>query len=161
MSAIRTLGSLVLTTVLVAGCGAPTGPSGTPSGSTPTAPAAALASNISVYSWSLSCSGQLDSWATWAWTVGGVATDDGLTRRIYCSHESSPLTGTGIPRPVNADGFKACVIYHCSSWVVDPTGAFSATLKGTLKWWIWVCNPLVKNNCYREEQANATLAIAS
>lgn len=76
------------------------------------------------YTWSMKCSGDYGSQATWSWTTAGV-TIDGTSKSVGCS----PPTGIGT-RPAAADGFSACVNLTCKTWAFDAASAFKAHLVG-------------------------------
>ncbi len=106
---------------------------------TPTAPSADVATLSPAgfigdrpYTWTLKCSGDLSSSASWSWTTGG-APIAGTEASTNCSAGTS-ISGTGT-RPAAADGFSACVdasginYATCQAWTFDPAGAFTASLK--------------------------------
>ena len=78
------------------------------------------------YTWSLKCSGDLASQASWSWTTGGV-TITGTEMSVFCS---SALSGSGT-RPAAADGFSACVNYTCQTWTFDAATGFKTHWKGS------------------------------
>ncbi len=131
MYRLRTESCLLLGAALLAGCSernTPTSPPAQPL-------AAASGADHSTYTWSLACSGNSGSSASWYWT-------DKYGTRIgdmseSCVPSSSPISASGVPRPADATGFSACVngdgVYNgaCSTWTVVPGSAFSAQLKGT------------------------------
>jgi len=84
------------------------------------------------YTWTLKCSGDLSSSASWSWTTGG-ASIAGTEASTNCSAGTS-ISGAGT-RPAAADGFSACVdasgvnYATCQTWTFDPAGAFTASLK--------------------------------
>ena len=77
------------------------------------------------YTWTLKCTGDLYSQASWSWTTGGI-TITGTEVSLRCS---SDLSGSGT-RPAAADGFSACVNYTCQTWTFDPATVFKTHLKG-------------------------------
>ena len=122
MYRLRIESCLLLGAALLAGCSdrnTPTAPVGRP-----------LAATTAVdrpYTWSVECSGDLASQASWSWTTGGV-TMTGTEMSVGCYPSSGSST-----RPAAADGFSACVNGTCHSWVFDPASAFNAQLKGSFK----------------------------
>src|SRR2546425_6842332 len=77
--------------------------------------------------WSVKCSGDFSSQATWSWTTGGV-TITGTEMSVFCY---STLSGSGT-RPAAADGFSACVNYQtCQTWTFDAARAFKTHLQGS------------------------------
>jgi len=87
------------------------------------------------YTWSLKCSGDLSSSASWSWTAAGVPIA-GTEASTNCS-AGTAISGAGT-RPAAADGFSACVDANgvnywsygtCQTWTFDPAGAFKAQLK--------------------------------
>lgn len=99
-------------------------------------PLAATASLVDrPYTWSLKCSGDGNSSASWSWTAGG-APIAGTEMSATCSPSTSPISGAGI-RPAAVDGFSACVDGTCDTWTFDPAAPFKVQLKGTYKW----CEP--------------------
>ena len=112
------------------------------------------------YTWTVKCSGDFASQASWSWTSGGVVIT-GTEMAVVCY---SVLSGSGT-RPGAADGFTACVNYTCQSWTFDPTGAFKAALKGTYSYPVFdpsKCDPFghhLHQQCYLT--ATATLTVDS
>ena len=98
---------------------------------TPTAPSARpLAATAALvdrpYTWSFTCQGNLDIWASWYWTENGTPITSGSS---VCVGDQS-LSGTGV-RPANANGFTAQVGNNSQSWTFDPAGPFKAGLSGS------------------------------
>jgi hypothetical protein len=85
------------------------------------------------YTWSLNCSGDLSSSASWSWTAAG-APIAGTSMSVACDPVNSSVNGAGT-RPAAADGFSACVDVYgvnyatCQTWTFDQTGAFKTQLK--------------------------------
>ena len=130
MDRTRILLWLLLGTATVAGCS---------NRNTPTAPsAAAVALSLTnfigdrPYTWTLKCSGDLSSSASWSWKTGG-APIAGTEASTNCGAGTS-ISGAGT-RPAAADGFSACVdasgvnYATCQTWTFDSAGAFTASLK--------------------------------
>lgn len=132
-------GSILTAIPLLALAAAVTGCSERTTATAPLADAVALnpAGFISdrPYTWSVKCSGDFASSASWSWTTAGAAIA-GTAVSATCSPSSSSISGAGV-RPAAADGFSACVngdgIYwgSCQTWTFDPSGSFKAQLKGT------------------------------
>jgi len=158
MDRMRILSWLLLGTATVAGCSErnmPTAPSGdavalSPAGSIGDRP----------YTWTVKCSGDFASQASWSWTTSGLPIT-GTEMSVVCY---SAVSG-GRTRPAAADGFSACVNYVCQSWTFDPTGAFKAALKGTYSYPVFdpsKCDPFghhLHQQCYLT--ATATLTVDS
>lgn len=123
---------------------------------TPTAPAvgplaaARSGGDHSSYTWSLSCSGDGESYANWYWYSGGTITGTGSA---WCF--PGGRTGGADARPADADGFLASVNGTFQGWTVVPGTAFSAQLKGTRTW----LEPECRASCKRS--ATGTLRIDS
>ena len=116
------------------------------------------------YTWSLKCSGDFSSAASWSWTTGGTPIA-GATGAVDFCFPGQIVSGGGV-RPALADGFNACVNYRtCQSWSFDPTGAFKAQLKGDISSWNWVrCgqfDPFQSHPASCFNKATATLHVES
>ena len=133
---------------------------------TPTAPArplAATAADHSSYSWTLQCSGDAASDASWVWAAAGVALASG---QGTCYPSSSPISGSGA-RPATADSLRACIYQFsqfatCQSWTFAPASAFKAQLKASST--ISVFWPCFSRHCppgQHKLTASATLDIES
>src|SRR2546428_5021217 len=128
MYRLRLESCLLLGAALLAGCSEP---------NTPTAasvrPLAATASAVDgqLYEWSVKCSGDLSSYASWSWKTP-LGTTGAISKT--CSPSTSPITRQAV-RPAAADSFSACVNGTCQKWAVDPARTFTAQLKGSFRTW--------------------------
>ncbi|OLC70576.1 MAG: hypothetical protein AUH78_20610 [Gemmatimonadetes bacterium 13_1_40CM_4_69_8] len=124
------IAGLLVGAVVLAGCSER---SSTTAPSAPLASAAALSAAGFIgdrpYTWSLKCSGVVESYASWSWTAAG-APITGSEKFEGCGFSATFYTGTGV-RPAAADGLSACVNSSCETWSFDPTGSFKAQLKGS------------------------------
>ena len=132
MHRLRLESCLLLGAGLLSACRDPNTPAA------PSAPpllATASAVDGQLYEWSVKCSGDLSSYASWSWRTP-LATTGAMSQTCWPS--TSLITRQAV-RPAAADGFSACVNGTCQSWAVDPASAFKAQLKGSFK--IWECEP--------------------
>jgi len=155
MYRVRMESCLLLGAALLVGCS---------DRNTPTAPTvrslAATAALDRPYTWSLDCSGDWPSRATWFWTDASGA-PIGTAGSAGCV-PGQTLSGSGV-RPAAATGFSACVNGDTCphTWSFDPAGPFKAQLKGSVK--TWECYPSFgsrKGHCGWVTQT-ATLSVAS
>jgi hypothetical protein len=158
MNPIRVAAVLLLGAAFMAGCN---------DRSNPTAPSArpltATAADHSSYTWTLQCSGDAASDASWVWAAAGVALGSG---QGTCYPSSSPIGGSGA-RPATADSLRACIYQFsqfatCQSWTFAPASAFKAQLKASST--ISVFWPCFSRHCppgQHKLTASATLDIES
>ena len=128
MYRLRMESSLVVGAALLAGCSEPN------TSTAPSAPplvATATAVDGQLYEWSVKCSGDLSSYASWSWKTP-LGTTGAMSKT--CSSSTSPITRQAV-RPAAADSFSACVNGTCQKWGVDPARTFTAQLKGSFKTW--------------------------
>ena len=159
MYLLRTESCLLLGAALLAACS---------DRNTPTAPArllAATAADHSSYTWTLQCSGDAASDASWVWAAAGVAVASG---QGTCDPSSSPISGSGA-RPATADSLRACIYQFsqfatCQSWTFTPASAFKAQLKASSTYYYFYPCALGGRSCppgQHKLTASATLDIES